>query len=107
MLREQLRQENGELRQKVEASKHEIRKVAQTCAQRTADTAVQLRVGLKNFLAEPNIFLAPPLFGKAKKFFGCGPRCSSSPPAMTYGILNFSKEKNIRDFRKEKIFFPF
>eukprot|EP01065_Artemidia_motanka_P003856 TRINITY_DN1184_c0_g2_i1.p1 TRINITY_DN1184_c0_g2~~TRINITY_DN1184_c0_g2_i1.p1 ORF type:complete len:836 (+),score=453.54 TRINITY_DN1184_c0_g2_i1:52-2559(+) len=38
-----LRQINQELQQKVEASKHEIRKVAQTCAQRTADTAVQLQ----------------------------------------------------------------
>ena len=34
---------NHELQQKVEASKHEIRKVAQTCAQRTADTAVHLQ----------------------------------------------------------------
>jgi len=40
---EQLRFANQELTQKVEASKHEIRKVAQTCAQRTADTAVQLQ----------------------------------------------------------------
>eukprot|EP00659_Diplonema_papillatum_P021097 gene21097-32504_t len=38
-----LRKLNQELQQKVEASRHEIRKVAQTCAQRTADTAVHLQ----------------------------------------------------------------
>ena len=38
-----LRKINHDLQQKVEASKHEIRKVAQTCAQRTADTAVHLQ----------------------------------------------------------------
>eukprot|EP01065_Artemidia_motanka_P003857 TRINITY_DN1184_c0_g3_i1.p1 TRINITY_DN1184_c0_g3~~TRINITY_DN1184_c0_g3_i1.p1 ORF type:complete len:821 (+),score=447.99 TRINITY_DN1184_c0_g3_i1:88-2463(+) len=38
-----LRRINHEQQQKLEASKHEVRKVAQTCAQRTADTAVQLQ----------------------------------------------------------------
>eukprot|EP01063_Lacrimia_lanifica_P005854 TRINITY_DN13529_c0_g1_i1.p1 TRINITY_DN13529_c0_g1~~TRINITY_DN13529_c0_g1_i1.p1 ORF type:complete len:752 (+),score=425.30 TRINITY_DN13529_c0_g1_i1:55-2310(+) len=38
-----VRRTNHDLQQKVEASKHEIRKVAQTCAQRTADTAVHLQ----------------------------------------------------------------
>ena len=40
---EHIRKLNHELQQKVEASKHEIRKVAHTCAQRTADTAVHLQ----------------------------------------------------------------
>eukprot|EP01062_Namystynia_karyoxenos_P043044 TRINITY_DN3150_c0_g1_i2.p1 TRINITY_DN3150_c0_g1~~TRINITY_DN3150_c0_g1_i2.p1 ORF type:complete len:828 (+),score=346.15 TRINITY_DN3150_c0_g1_i2:103-2586(+) len=40
---EHLKRVAQEQQQRLEASKHEVRKVAQTCAQRTADTAVQLQ----------------------------------------------------------------